>query len=79
MWVQSLGLENPLQCSCLENPMDRGTCWATARGVAKSQTRLKRLSTQAEARKDHIIITKILFNVTITKHSEKESFPLYST
>ena len=33
-----------LQCSCLENPMDRGTWWATVHGVAKSQTWLKRLS-----------------------------------
>ena len=32
---------NPLQHSCLENPMDRGTWWATVYGVAKSQTRLK--------------------------------------
>ena len=36
---------NPLQYSCLENPMDRGTWWATVHGVAKSQTRLKQLST----------------------------------
>ena len=26
---------NPLQCSCLENPMDRGAWWATVHGVAK--------------------------------------------
>ena len=25
----------PLQCSCLENPMDRGAWWATVYGVAK--------------------------------------------
>ena len=51
MWetrVQSLGREeypgegngNPLQYSCLENPMDGGTWWATVHGVAKSWTRL---------------------------------------
>ena len=34
------GNGNPLQYSCLENPMDQGTCWATVHGVAKSQTRL---------------------------------------
>ena len=34
------GNGNPLQCSCLENPMDRGAWWATAHGVAKSRTRL---------------------------------------
>ena len=31
---------NALQYSCLENPMDRGTWWATVHGVAKSQTGL---------------------------------------
>ena len=30
----------PLQDSCLENPMDRGAWWATVHGVAKSRTRL---------------------------------------
>ena len=29
---------NPLQYSCLENPMDRGDWWATIHRVAKSQT-----------------------------------------
>ena len=32
---------NPLQYSCLGNPMDRGAWQATVHGVAKSQTRLK--------------------------------------
>ena len=32
------GHGNPLQCSCLENPMDRGVWWAIAHGVAKSRT-----------------------------------------
>ena len=34
------GNGNPLQYSCLENPMD-GAWWATVHGVAKSQTRLR--------------------------------------
>ena len=34
------GNGNPLQHSCLENPMDRGAWWATVHGVAKSRTRL---------------------------------------
>ena len=34
------GNGNPLRYSCLENPMDRGACWATVHGVAKSWTRL---------------------------------------
>ena len=29
---------NPLQYSCLGNPMDRGDWWATVHGVTKSQT-----------------------------------------
>ena len=34
-----------LQCSCLENSMNRGAWWATVHGVEKSQTHLKWLST----------------------------------
>ena len=34
------GHDNPLQCSGLENSMDRGAWWAAAWWVAKSQTRL---------------------------------------
>ena len=30
------GNSNPLQDSCLENSMDRGTWWATVHGVTKS-------------------------------------------
>ena len=33
------GNGNPLQYSCLENPMDGGIWWAAVHGVAKSQTR----------------------------------------
>ena len=32
------GHGNLLQCSCLENPVDRGAWQATVHGVAKSQT-----------------------------------------
>ena len=48
IWVQSLeeerlpggGHGNPLQCSYLENLMDRGAWRATVHGIAKSQTQL---------------------------------------
>ena len=39
------GQGNPLWCSFLKNPMDRGVWWATVHWVAQSQTRVKRLST----------------------------------
>ena len=39
------GNGNPLQDSCLENPMDRGAWQATVHGVTKNRTQLKCLST----------------------------------
>ena len=39
---------NPLQYSCLENPMDREAWKAIVHRVTKSQTRLKRLSTRMD-------------------------------
>ena len=38
------GNGNPLQYSCLENPMEGGTWWATVHGVTKSRTRLSNLT-----------------------------------
>ena len=43
-WLEDRGHDNPLQYSCLENPMDRGAWWATVHGITKSQTWLKWLS-----------------------------------
>ena len=44
-WERSLGggHGNPIQYSCLENPMDRGTWWATVHRVAQNRTQLKQL------------------------------------
>ena len=39
------GHSNPLQYSCLENPMGRGAWRATVHKVIKSQTQLKQLNT----------------------------------
>ena len=44
------GNGNPLQCSCLENPTDRGAWWAAVYGVAQSRTRLKRLSSSSSSK-----------------------------
>ena len=50
MWIRFLSWEDPLEkgmASFLENPMDRGAWRATVHTVAKSWTRLKRLSVNA--------------------------------
>ena len=44
------GHGNPLQCSCLENPRDRGAWWAAVYGVAQSRTQLKRRSSSSSRR-----------------------------
>ena len=51
-WATSLshigeGNGNPLQCSFLENPSDRGAWWPAVYGVTQSQTRLKWLSSSS--------------------------------
>ena len=53
MLVRSLGQEdpsgegngNPLHYSLLENPVDRGACWATVHGVTKELDTTKKLNT----------------------------------
>ena len=45
------GNGSPLQCSCLENPRDRGAWWAAASGVAQSRTRLRQLSSSSNTKK----------------------------
>ena len=42
------GHGTPLQCPCLENPMDGGAWWATAHGVTKSRTRLRDRTTKGK-------------------------------
>ena len=48
------GNGNPLQYSCLENPMDRGAWRATEYRVAMSQTRLKWLSRHTQTKQDFL-------------------------
>ena len=58
-WIffyRSLGNGTPLQYSCLENPMDRGAWWAAVHGVAKSQTRLKRLSSSSSDSETSLVL-----------------------
>ena len=49
------GNGNPLQCSYLENPRDRGAWWAAVYGVAQSRTQLKRLSSSSSS--SRLVIT----------------------
>ena len=42
------GYSNPLQYSCLENPLDRGDWWATVHRVTKSWTGLKELGAHTD-------------------------------
>ena len=43
------GNGNPLQCSCLENPRDRGAWWSAVYGVAQSRTRLTWLGSSSSS------------------------------
>ena len=61
---------NPFWYSCLENPMDRGAWQATVHGVAKSWTRLKRLSPHAHCH------TVWFFSGKARKHLCEEIKPL---
>ena len=44
------GNGNPLQCSCLENPRDRGAWWTALYGVVQSRIRLKQLSSSSHGK-----------------------------
>ena len=60
------GHGNPIQYSCLENPMGKEAWAATGRSVAKSQTRLKRLSTHTLPEKKTQLC---ILNMKFLKHS----------
>ena len=61
------GNGNPLQCSCLENPRDRGAWWAAVYGVAQT---LKRLSSSSSSRGNKPSLTEI----TTSGDAEKFDF-----
>ena len=62
------GNGNPLQYSCLENPMDGGAWWARIHGVAKSQTRLRDFSLKGK-------LGRLTFNTST--HGRKKGDILY--
>ena len=52
------GHGNPLQYTCLENPLDRGAWQATVHGISQSQTQLKQLSTLRASRCLYLTLIK---------------------
>ena len=70
------GHGNPLQYSCLENPMDRGAWWATVHGVTKSQARL------CDCHFLLICLKRVAWNTLslgITPHSNSRSLKVFCT
>ena len=64
------GNGNPLQYSCLENPMDGGAWWAIVHGVAKSRTLVSDFTFTFKAFDyvDHNKLWKILKEMGISDH-----------
>ena len=75
------GNGNPLLCSCLENPRDRGAWWAAIYGVAQSQTRLKRLSSSSSSKLGPVVQPHLLMglwgsNLTSLSRQKKYNLPV---
>ena len=74
------GHGNPLQYSCLENPVDREAWRATVHRVTKSQTRLKQLSMQAPEKAPPFCnsstapFSGLLFSLPSTTYTLKRTF-----
>ena len=73
------GNDNPLQCSCLENPRDRGAWWAAVSGVAQSRTRLKQLSSSSSSSSMVVLVfwgaSKMYFTVAAEFYLNQQGFP----
>ena len=64
---KEIGNGNPLQNSCLENPIDRGAWWATIRGLTKSWIQLSDWA--------HILILVISFPNTFLTAYDHAVYP----
>ena len=67
---------NPLQYSCLENPMDGGAWWATVHGVAKSRTRLSDFTLPYLT---FLCMDSVPWQLRDTRYAEKDTFPPLKT
>ena len=65
------GFGNPLQYSCLENPLDRGDWRATVHRVTQSWAQLKRLSKHACTRIESTLILACVYPVILAPLFEK--------
>ena len=59
---------NSLQYSCLENPRDGGAWWAAVYGVARSRTRLKRLSSSSSSKLMNLALFHVQEDTTVWAH-----------
>ena len=66
------GNGNPLQCSCLENPMGGEVWWAAVYGVAQSWTRLKRLSSSSSSSRTNNFTICMEIQKTLNSQSNLE-------
>ena len=68
------GNGNPLQYSCLENPTDRGACWAIIHGVAKRHDGVNNAATTAGSRRVWVINPHV--SLLTLPSSPSDSLPL---
>ena len=68
------GNGNPLQYSCLENPIDGGAWWAAVHGVAKSWTRLSYICMHSFKKNSRFLFEKSKIHC---KYLKNESFHKY--
>ena len=68
------GNDNPLQCSCLENPRDGGARWAAVYEVARSRTRLKQQQQLAAAATYSIVYVNHMFFIHLSTDGYKSCF-----
>ena len=67
------GNGNPLQYSCLENPMDRGAWWDTVHGVAKSWTRLSDFTQFKPGLTDSLLYFKCVHHLRLETPEKTQS------
>ena len=68
---------NPLQCSCLENPMDKGAWWTTIQSIPKSWTQWKRFNMQTHTMKfiySNLYLYMIIFSCNLLSQMHFNNF-----